>query len=137
MTFSRVALLALALIVTSGCLVLPKDISASTRPLEPGSYTELGEVTGSAWNIFAIALIVPFGAGPSDPAAVARDDALSKMGGDALIDVAMDQWIIMVPLPFVSFTLYRTAVHGTAVRVDKDVATALDDEPTLLTEVKQ
>lgn len=136
MTLSRVVLLSLALVVTSGCLVLPKDISASTRPLEPGSYTELGDVTGSAWNFFAVALFVPFGAGPSDPAAVARDNALRKMGGaDALVDVAMDQWIIMIPTPFVSFTLYRTAVHGNAVRVDNDVATMPSEEP-LLTEVK-
>ncbi len=138
MTLSRVVLLTIALTVTSGCLVLPKDISASTRPLEPGSYTELEEVTGSAWNFFAVAIFVPFGGGPSDPAAVARDQALLKAGGaDALIDVAMDQWIIMIPTPFVSFTLYRTAVHGRAVRLNEDVATIPTDGATLLTEVKQ
>ena len=95
-------------------------------------------MTGSAWNFFAIALIVPFGGGPSDPAAVARDQALQKAGGaDALIDVAMDQWIIMIPAPFLSVSLYRTAVHGTAVRLNEDVATIPNDDDMLLTEVKQ
>jgi hypothetical protein len=102
-----VVLLASALFF-SGCMSAPAGISASTKPLKQGGYTELGPVNGKAWG--AILLGIPIG--EMAPARKAVDRAIEKGGGDALVNVTADYTQLNL---FVASILW-TSVNGTAVK---------------------
>jgi hypothetical protein len=107
----KAALLALCVVpglLVSGCYVAPVTLAPSTIPLTPGTYTELGETSGSAFAvfIFGIPLSEP------DPAGRARDRAIADKSADALVNVSADN--ILINLSFIGFSIAR--VHGTAVK---------------------
>ena len=91
-----------------GCLVFPVSIAPSTKPLTPGSYTELGETSGRAY-----ALMV-FGLPLSEPNVTgrARDRAIEAMDADALVNVAVNNYQINL----IFFTVMITDVNGIAVK---------------------
>ena len=102
-----VVLLACALLF-SGCISAPAGLAASTKPLSPGGYTELGPVNGKAWG--AILLGIPIG--EMTPARIAVDRAIAKGGGDAMVNVTVDYTQVNL---FIASILW-TSVNGTAVK---------------------
>lgn len=103
----------LSLVFLSGCLsTAPVQLLQSTIPLEPGSYTELGEVKGDARGV----VILAFSTAEPLPTKVARDRALAQNpDADALINVAVDLLLINLgPVQIITVT-----VSGTAVKVNR------------------
>lgn len=104
------------LLLLSSCIVTPMTLKASTRPL-PSDYVVTGPTEASAWSFFALVLgFIPIGYGPKDPAGDARDLAIAKADGDALIDVTGDVRTWILPIPFVPIFVYQTEVQGEAVQ---------------------
>ncbi len=104
---------ALSLVFMTGCLsTAPVQLLQSTIPLEAGTYTELGEVSGNARGIIVLA----FSTAEPLPTKVARDRALAENpDADALINVAVDLLLINLgPVQIVTVT-----VSGTAVKVNR------------------
>ena len=88
----RLALMALVLspaLLLQGCYVLPVSLAPSTVPLTPGTYTEVGDASGSAYaiTILGIPLSEP------NPTGRARDRAISGANAQALINVACDSYV--------------------------------------------
>lgn len=100
---------ALILIVTaSGCMSFPAGVAGSTKPLAAGSYTEVGPAQGTAFGIMLIGIPLsePY------PARSAVDRALKNGGGDALVNVTIDNTqLLLGPV-----TLVFTTAKGTAVK---------------------
>lgn len=94
----------------AGCSAISGGISASTKPLLPGGYTELKEVSGEDCQYYLLGL-VPLSRTNKLRNAVA--DAMNDAkGADALIKVTADttwQWWIL-------WVTACTQVHGTAVQ---------------------
>ncbi len=111
----RLAILALILspvLAIQGCLVAPVSLAASTEPLTPGSYTEVGAASGSAYAVlfFGIPLSEP------NPTGRARDRAIAGANADALVKVACDAYTInLIVLPIV---IVITNVNGTGVTIN-------------------
>jgi len=96
--------------VTAGCATHPGGIAPSTKPLTPGNYTVLGDVTGKDCVYYALGLLPITGSNElKDAVADAIDD---KKGADALIEVTVDgyweYWIL--------WAMVCTQVHGKAVQ---------------------
>lgn len=96
----------------AGCAAQGGGISASTKPLAPGGYTELKEVSGSDCQRYLLGLqFLPLSTTNKLRGAVANalDDA---KGADALVKVTVDTslqyWIL--------WSTVCTEVHGTAVK---------------------
>lgn len=106
---SILSLTALTFLI-AGCAAHPGGISASTKPLAPGGYTEIKEVTGNDCQYYLLGL-VPISRTNKLKHAVA--DALNNAkGADALIKVTVDtsyQWWVL-------WTTACTQVNGTAVQ---------------------
>ncbi|MFC1453025.1 hypothetical protein ACFLSJ_06725 [Verrucomicrobiota bacterium] len=100
-------LLSVALTVT-GCIAVPSGIAGSSKPLAPGKYTEIGPASGSAYS-FAI-LGIPVG--EATPSLTALHRALESSGGDALVEIGMDNRVY----PCGPVVIYEGRVNGTAVR---------------------
>ncbi len=99
----------IALLFASGCAHQAGGVSPSTIPLEPGSYTELGEVSGS--DCVTAFLFIPLSDGNLTKRAVA--DALSKNAqADALVNLSVDTY----GRSFILFNQTCTEVFGTAVK---------------------
>ncbi len=109
MKIARLALLLAAALCCEGCWSYPVHVAEATRPLRHGGYTEKGPTSG--WSTgFSILHIFSFG--PDDPLGRARDQALAKVEGDALIDVtARIDHVSFLLL----FSIHTTTVEGTAV----------------------
>lgn len=94
----------------SGCAAHSGGVSASTKPLAPGGYTELKEVSGDDCQYYILGL-VPLSTTNKLKNAIA--DAMGQANGaDALIKVTVDnhyQWWVL-------WTTACTRVHATAVR---------------------
>jgi len=94
----------------AGCAAHSGGVSASTKPLAPGGYTELKEVSGDDCQYYILGL-VPLSTTNKLKNAVA--DALGQAkGADALIKVTVDnsyQWWVL-------WTTACTKVHATAVQ---------------------
>ena len=94
-------------VVCGGCMSSPAGIESSTKPLNPGGYTELGAVKGNAVGV----IVFGFPVSEPYPARIAVDRAISKGGGDALVNVTTDvTQILLGPV-----TIVWTTVNGTAV----------------------
>lgn len=97
-------------VLMAGCAAHSGGISASTKPLTPGGYTELKEVSGEDCQYYLLGL-VPLSRTNKLRNAVA--DAMNDAkGADALVKVTADttwQWWIL-------WVTACTQVHGTAVQ---------------------
>ena len=73
---------------TLGCIHTPVAMSASTKPLAPDGYQELGPVVESdcAWALFGLIPIT----GPNSMQAATNDAIARKRGADALIQVTAE-----------------------------------------------
>ena len=107
---SRPLLLATALVLlSSGCIRSPIAMMASTKPLAPGGYTEIGPVeeTDCLWYLFSF---IPITTGNNMQGAMS--DAIKRMGGDALIQVTAETYY----QNFIVVSRYCTIIQGIAVR---------------------
>ncbi len=94
----------------TGCSSMT-SISPSTTPItEKDTYTKLKESSGSCYN-FQI-FFIPFFS--NDPVGVARDKAIKDGGGNALIEVVVEQTTLYLFL----YNAYWVTVEGTAVKVE-------------------
>lgn len=99
------------MLLFSGCSSMI-TISPSTTPItEDDTYTKLGHASGSSVGVLIIGMFPIFS---NDPAGAARDSAIKSSGGNALIEVTMEENAI--PLGIVN--IYWTTVEGTAVYVE-------------------
>jgi hypothetical protein len=81
---------------------------------EPRSYRDLGPATGSSCRYFLLA-IAPWGDGTFSSAV---EEALTKSGGDALLNVTVSNSLYgFIPIYNV-FTYQCTTVAGTAIKLD-------------------
>jgi len=96
-----------ALPLLVGCVASPVSLAASTKPLAPGTYTEVGPTSGRSYavSLFGIPLSEP------NPSGTARDRAIASSNADALIGVAVDS----ITVPLGPLTIAVTNVYGTAV----------------------
>lgn len=109
-TLRTAALVALAALI-SGCThYMPWQATPSNAPLDPPGYKVVGPAQGKACRKLLLGSI-PIGKSNNRYQA-AIDDALSRSGGDALIEMTMD--ISFTWYPFVSFNC--THVNGLAVK---------------------
>ena len=115
-------LIVLALLALTGCTSVGTLGMVTKSTGDPGEflrtphpYTELGPVEGRACRFFLLN-VLPWG-DANLPAAV--DDALSKDGGDALIDVSVSNSLYgYIPIyNILSFTC--TDVRGIAIKFKK------------------
>lgn len=107
---SRPLLLATALmLLSSGCIRSPIAMMASTKPLAQGGYTEIGPVeeTDCLWYLFSF---IPITTGNNMQGAM--NDAIKRMGGDALIQVTAETYY----QNFIVVSRYCTIIQGIAVR---------------------
>ena len=116
----RAILVLVCCLLTSGCtstgalgLVTAREDASTVLTQGPLTYDELGAVEGEACRHFVLA-IIPWGA--SDFRA-AVDDALSKKGGDALINVTVDSSLYGIFPIYNVYSITCTRVRGTAVRL--------------------
>jgi hypothetical protein len=106
-----IMLLLSSVIMFSGCTSMV-SVSPSTMPItEDDVYTKLGHTVGRSTGM-AI-LFIPFF--PPNPSRDARDSAIQKGGGNALIEVTEEYSILYL---FV-IAFHWTTVEGTAVRVER------------------
>lgn len=101
-----------SLALLASCIVMPVALAPSTIPLTPGTYTELGAVTGSAVGVN----ILGFALSEGTQAAKARDRALQQNPeAGALINVACDSSMYLLG----PVTVMVTRVSGIAVKLNK------------------
>jgi len=87
-------------------------ISPSTTPItENDSYVIMGPARGSSTGI--VWFIIP--TFPDSPSENARNDALKKSGGDALIEVTEEYYVAT----FIFFSYVKTTVQGTAIKLKR------------------
>lgn len=95
----------------SGCNSVV-SIAPSTTPITAkDTYTKLGYTNGRSTTF----LLLGFPFGPDSPSRSARDSAIAKSGGNALIEVTEDYNV--VNLLVVGF--YWTTVEGTAIKFER------------------
>lgn len=107
-----VALMLAGALALTGCMTYPLTVSPSTRPITANdAVTEIGPANGSAWTtiLFGMPLGEQHQVGP------ALKRALESSGGDALIEVKMEYHVYN----FLLFTVLRTDIYGTAVKIKK------------------
>ncbi len=109
------AILGLALVATllAGCVTRPVSVSQSTWPTEHKDYSILGKTMGTATSVYLLGFI-PLTVS-RNPAREALDDAMNRKGGDALLDVAMDQSLQY----YILFSIHKTKVHGTCISIKR------------------
>lgn len=99
-------------LILAGCMTMGSGIAPSTAPITADdSYTEIGPAAGSAWGIHIMGLL-PISESGTD---IAVNRALTSSGGDALINVTMDNSVYMLMV----VNLYRTRVEGTAIKLQR------------------
>jgi hypothetical protein len=101
--------LVLSGLLLAGCIRTPVAMMPSTKPLAPGSYTELGPVeeTDCLWFLFSI---IPITTGNDFQGAMR--DAIRQKNGDALIQVTAEVYY----QNFLLVSRYCTIVQGIADR---------------------
>lgn len=101
--------LALLAVLASGCIRNPIAMMPSTKPLQPGSFSELGPVeeTDCLWYLFGF---LPITSGNNMQGAMR--DAIKKGGGDALVQVTAETYY----QNFLVVSRYCTIIQGVAVR---------------------
>ncbi len=110
--FYQRLLLLVSCFLAFGCAHQAGGIAASTTPLNPGSYQELGEVRGVDC-VYHLLGLIPLGGGNETKDAV--DDALSQVdGANALINVTSDTYYQF----YLLFSNACTQVRGTAVKTN-------------------
>ncbi len=97
------------LLLLAGCIRSPIAMMPSSKPLAPGSYTELGPVeeTDCLWYLFSV---IPISSGNDFQAALS--DASHQRGGDALVQVTAETYY----QNFLVVSRYCTIVQGIAVK---------------------
>lgn len=95
-------------LVLSGCVSTPAGIAPSTKPLKAGGYVEMGPAKGQAFGMVILGVPIT----ELDPARTATDRAIENGGGDAMVNITVDQTVLNL---FV-VTLIWTNVHGTGVQ---------------------
>jgi hypothetical protein len=98
--------------VFSSCIHTPGGIAPSTTPINGRSYEVLGTSIGT--NRVVYVLGIPFTSSNSFTAA--RDEAINRKGGDALIDVTTSGFMHF----YVVVWTYTTSVQGIAIKFDDD-----------------
>ena len=118
--FQLIPLLVMTLILaactTFGNLgIVTKSSADPSSILKSGrAFKELGSSQGNACRYFLIALI-PFG---DSAFSSAVDDALSKSGGDALVNVSVSSSLYGFIFPYNIFSYTCTTVRGTAIKFE-------------------
>ena len=109
MKIRSVLMLSAITVLASGCIRSPVAMMASTKPLAPGGYTELGPVeeTDCLWYLLSF---IPITTGNNMQGAMS--DAIKRMGGDALIQVTAETYY----QNFIVVSRYCTIIQGIAVR---------------------
>ena len=103
-------LVLLAFIVTS-CSSMITVAPSSTPITENDTYTKLDYTVGRSYGFLILGLIPIFS---QDPVGSATRSAIESSGGNALIEVTMEENVI----PLMIFHMYWTTVEGTAVLVE-------------------
>jgi hypothetical protein len=103
-------LLLVALFVATGCAHQAGGIAPSTKPLEAGNYSTLGEVTGKDC-VYALLGVLPFTSGNTTRRAMMNAIG-SVEGADALVEVTADTYSQY----FIILSRVCTQVQGTAVQ---------------------
>lgn len=119
----RKAVLPMLVLLLSGCTSVGTLGLVTKSTGDPGvllksaqHYKELGPVDGSACRFFLLA-IVPWG---NATMSAAVDDALAKVGGDALLNVTVSNSLYgFIPIYNV-FTYTCTDVKGIAIKIQRD-----------------
>lgn len=107
--FGTTAAVLIALFI-GGCMHHPAGVAPSTKPINPGGYTELGKVRGQDCVYYLLG-ILPVTGGNETRNAVA--DALDKKKlADGLVEVTVDGYFQY----FILFSRACTQVYGTAVQ---------------------
>ena len=103
-------LLGLSVLVAIGCSHHPIGMAHATKPLAPGGYEELGDVSGTdcLWLLFGL---IPVTTGNSLQGAM-KEAIGKKSGADALIQVTADAFVDH----FIIVARSCTQVDGIAVR---------------------
>ena len=97
----------------SGCMTQMSGIAPSSCPItSEDTYTVIGTVESSSGGFMPLG-VVPIGESRPAEKCVAR--ALEKSGGDALIEVTMDNTLMMLPYIYP----YWTHLKATAVKVER------------------
>lgn len=109
MTPRSLLLVTVLAVLASGCIRAPVAMMPSTKPLAPGSWTELGPVeeTDCLWYLFSF---IPITSGNNMQGAMS--DAIKRMKGDALIQVTAETYY----QNFIVVARYCTIIQGIAVR---------------------
>lgn len=104
-------LLMLLLLSLSACSSMV-SIAPSTTPITAkDTYTKLGYTKGKAFGMNILGILPLFEASPSR---VARNSAIEKGGGNAMIEVTEDYHCFSIILIY----FFWTTVEGTAVQVE-------------------
>ena len=84
-TVTLLAVLVAVGCIASGCVTHAGGVAASSKPLDPGGYkiATIAEGTSWGWSLFGI----PF---KQASTAVALREAVRESGGDALIQISVD-----------------------------------------------
>ncbi len=107
--FVVLMLLSALSITFTGCSSLTA-IAPSTTPItSEDTYTKLGKTKGRSYD-FEV-LFIPFFS--ENPVKIARDNAIKKGGGNALVEVTVEQTSVFLFI----YNAYWTTVSGTAVQV--------------------
>lgn len=108
--FALTLSLSVFLTVLAGCSSMT-SISPSTTPItEKDTYTKLKEASGTCYDYQIF--FIPFFT--NDPVGVARNNAIKDGGGNALIEVVVQQTSLYLFI----YNAYWTTVQGTAVKVE-------------------
>jgi hypothetical protein len=101
----------LLLMLTTGC-AYHMPIQISSTHFSPEQAEIIGTYEGVASRYYFLSLP----AGGNDSIGAAVDDALSKSGGDTLINIFADRHVFYFPFPGLSIiTRVQTTVRGTAI----------------------
>ncbi len=107
--FSRITLAGAAAMFLAGCAHIPGGLAPSTTPIEGKAYDVMGEVKGTDSRTLLLGILPISGANTIQGAI---NDAKSKMGADALIEVtaeAYSSWWIL-------WSNNTTVVRGKAIK---------------------
>ena len=111
--FYQRLLLIISCLLTVGCAHQAGGIAASTIPVSPGGYQELGQVSGADCVYYLLGLI-PLGSGNETKDAIA--DALAQAdGANALIGVSSDTYY----QNYIVISRACTQVNGVAVSTER------------------
>lgn len=109
--FLLVSFFAAFLVLLVGCSSMT-SISPSTSPItEKDTYTKLKESSGTCYDYQIF--FIPFFT--NDPVGVARNKAIKNGGGNALVEVVVQQ----TSLYLLVYNAYWTTVEGTAVTIER------------------